>query len=106
MAKTLVTELTLDKFKSYARIDGDADNDLIKDVIIPAAISQVESITARCFSDAANLEFSNFENDLLLAAMQIAINFYDNRSATSPVELKKIPFAAQAILASYRKISI
>ena len=92
--------ISLTTFKSFARIDESGDDDLIADIIIPAAQKFVENYIGK------KLVADSLPADLQIAVMQIALHYYDSRGAVTPVKLERVPLSLTAILNAHRCVII
>ena len=72
----LLSEITLDLAKQYARVYDDGDDRMIEDVIIPAAKQHILDFTGLSREQAEVLP------DITLACLALCTYMYDNRSMT------------------------
>lgn len=68
-----LSDVDLDTFKAYARVDGDQDDVLITDVILPAARGHVLAYTGLDIPEADEIA------DLSIACLALCVHMYDHR---------------------------
>lgn len=88
--------LALSKIKNYLRIDHDFDDELLKD-ITNVATSYVDSAI-----DFDEFESQKFDSKYEFCITLLIGHWYENRLATSEVNLSAIPFGVTALLNQLR----
>lgn len=88
-----ISDVTTADIKTYARIDGTADDNLIEQIIRPAAIDHIVNYTGQ-----REVDLDRYE-DITIAFLALCSFLYDNRSMT--IQNDKINRVVESLLGKY-----
>lgn len=86
--------ITLEKYKSHIRVDGDDEN-IVHQMHLDAATAYVASETG---IDADDVDDPRYDMAILL----LAAHFYLNREAVSTNKMNRIPYGISALILSIK----
>lgn len=82
--------ITLEQFKENSRIDGNAEDQYIENIIIPAATNAIQRLMRRTWEDVYE-ENGYIPEDVISAILMLADSLYKNRGMDANVEVKLNP---------------